>query len=367
MAVLKRKRDGSYYVVGPAWPNRQMCTWQVSPAGLARLRSEGIGEYQSIPIPLFIELQTNGLIYTGGSGPGPVVDVDPQTALPLRGLPLTFSKPDLSAGSSNVPPPPIITPLPPINQIEASPPGDPISGRRVQHTPVSARRKKPRRPARFFQPGVAGIRTANYDSASPPAPGFDGIRVGDSTEQPSTSDVVQIWSPPARSFTSPPGGSDRDREYLHLTPEPVGAPHRPMPRAGTKEMCRILGSVLVGAGALGTILSWFGIEFLLGAFSVQGDYNWTRFTAGVILLIVGSLPGAGYVARRAANWIAVMSLLLGLLHLCGGITGTHSEPPHGFTTLDGFVDMLIGYILLVAARADVSVPMTSATEERPTA
>ena len=74
MAVLKRKRDGSYYssrtllarLAGICAPR------QVTPAGLARLRAEHVSTYSTIPVQLFIELRTRGLIYTGRKGAGRV-------------------------------------------------------------------------------------------------------------------------------------------------------------------------------------------------------------------------------------------------------------------------------------------------------
>ena len=43
MAVLHRKKDGGYYIVGPPHGGANtICTWQITPEGLSYLRGHGI-------------------------------------------------------------------------------------------------------------------------------------------------------------------------------------------------------------------------------------------------------------------------------------------------------------------------------------
>ena len=71
MAVLHRKKDGGYYIVGPPLGGANtICTWQITPEGLSYLRGHGIRDEGRVAPQDLQELSVRRLIWTEKTGPG---------------------------------------------------------------------------------------------------------------------------------------------------------------------------------------------------------------------------------------------------------------------------------------------------------
>lgn len=69
MARLKRRKDGTDYIVGTL-KGGGICTWQVTPEGSSYLMSAGYAENAYLSPDVMDRLHRNGWLYTGGGGAG---------------------------------------------------------------------------------------------------------------------------------------------------------------------------------------------------------------------------------------------------------------------------------------------------------
>ena len=77
--ILKTAADGHYYIVGPPYPGAGMVAYQVDgPSGVEELKKRGIEPGRKVPLDVLNWLKEKGLVRTGGSGVGRLVDGPPQ-------------------------------------------------------------------------------------------------------------------------------------------------------------------------------------------------------------------------------------------------------------------------------------------------
>lgn len=71
MPILRRKKDGGHYIVGPPHGGANtICVWQVLPEGLAYLRGRGIREEGRVSYQDLQDLKQKSWIWSGDGGPG---------------------------------------------------------------------------------------------------------------------------------------------------------------------------------------------------------------------------------------------------------------------------------------------------------
>ena len=112
-----------------------------------------------------------------------------------------------------------------------------------------------------------------------------------------------------------------------MVPSGHAIPNRVAMRSTTSDeeaTCILLGLAMLALGLLGTLLSWFGVQYLFGWLSVEGDYNWGRLLSGFVILFAGAYMSTSGVAR----WIIVGAGLISTAVGAIGISTPGWAAPH---------------------------------------
>src|SRR4051794_16125183 len=71
MALLRPKVSGGHIIVGPPFGgSNTICTWQVTPDALHRLKSKGVRDWGRVPAEDLWSLIESNLLWTYETGPG---------------------------------------------------------------------------------------------------------------------------------------------------------------------------------------------------------------------------------------------------------------------------------------------------------
>jgi hypothetical protein len=90
LAVLKKKADGHYIILGPDFPGMPCITRQIQPEGVEWLAQRGIRDGNRVP-PDYIQLLKDGdWVWTAGDGPPPQLPPDPDAPTPAEEQLLSF-------------------------------------------------------------------------------------------------------------------------------------------------------------------------------------------------------------------------------------------------------------------------------------